>query len=273
MKFIKYIISVINKGLEKNISVYAAQSTYYLILSSIPFIMIILSVVQLFIPLDKMVFAEVIPETISPGIRMFLNEITDEILAKPTLSLISFSAITTLWSASRGFSALERGIRVIYDIPKRKFFVADVLISLVYTIAFALVLILFFGVVVFGRAIIYLIEIHISRISININAVQYIFFFLLVAVFFSVVYSGLSSRKIPFRYQLPGAFFTIIGWGIFSFIFSIYVNNFSNYSRIYGSLTALILLMLWLYFCTTIFLYGAQINMEIIKYNKVKYLE
>lgn len=271
MKPIKYIISFINEGLDKDIMVYAAQSTYYLVLSSIPFIMILISAVQLFIPLDKTSLTDAIPAALSPGIRAFLYEITDEIFSKPTLPLISFSAVTTLWSASRGFSAMERGIKVVYGIPKRKFFVADILISLLYTIVFAAALILFLGVIVFGKTIIYFLESRISWLSININAAQYILFFVLVALFFTIIYSSFSSRKIPLKYQFPGAVFAIAGWWIFSFIFSVYINNFSNYSRIYGSLTALVLSMLWLYSCTTIFLYGAQINMEIIKHNNIEY--
>ena len=70
---------------------------------------------------------------------------------------------------------------------------------------------------------------------------------------------------------MPGALFTGAGWILFSYIFSVYINNFSNYSRIYGSLTAIVLLMLWLYSCMTILLYGAEVNMEIIRHKNIEY--
>lgn len=273
MKFLKWLISFIFKGLDDDIMVYAAQSAYYLVLSSIPFTMILLSVVQYFIPLDKSDVLKILPTLMSPSLQAFIADIIDEIFSKPMISLISVSAVTTLWSASRGFAAMERGIKVVYRIPKRKFFIIDIMLSLIYTVLFIAILLLSLGVIVFGKTIIYVLESHIPWFTININLFQYVLCFALIFLFFTVIYASFSSRKIPFRYHIPGALFTGAGWILFSFIFSIYINNFSNYSRIYGSLTAIVLLMLWIYCCMTILLYGAEINMEIITHKGIDYRE
>lgn len=264
MKVIKRLISFIFKGMDDNIMVYAAQAAYYLVVSAIPFIIILLSVFQYFIPLDKAEVFKILPETMTPGLRVFFEDIINELFSKPMISLISLSAVTTLWSASRGFAAIERGIKVVYHIPKRKFFAADIAFSFIYTILFIVMLLLFLGILVFGKIIISFLESHIVWFSVNINIFRYLLFIFIIFLFFTSIYAVFSSRKIPFRYHIPGALFTGIGWGIFSYIFSIYINNFSNYSRIYGSLTAIVLLMLWLYSCMIIFLYGAEFNMEII---------
>lgn len=271
MKFIKWLISFIFKGLDDNVMVYAAQAAYYLVVSSIPFIIILLSVSQYFIPLDKTELLKAMPAIMSPSLRAFFGEIIDEIFSKPMISIISLSAVTTLWSASRGLAAMERGVKVVYRIPKRKFFVLDAAFSLLYTVSFVIMLLLSLGVLVFEKTIIYLLESRITWFSININMVQYALFFLIIFVFFTLIYAGFSSRKIPIRYHMPGALFTGAGWILFSYIFSVYINNFSNYSRIYGSLTAIVLLMLWLYSCMTILLYGAEVNMEIIRHKNIEY--
>ncbi|HIU47977.1 MAG TPA: YihY/virulence factor BrkB family protein, partial [Candidatus Avimonoglobus intestinipullorum] len=87
-----------------------------------------------------------------------------------------------------------------------------------------------------------------------------------------LVYKTFSGKKMPYKRHLPGAVFTTAGWMVFSFLFSIYIENFANYSYIYGSLTAIVLMMLWLYSCMIILLFGAELNMlnQIYKERKQK---
>ena len=268
MKFINYIISLIKKALDDNIMVYAAQSAYYLMLSSIPFIMILISVIQFFIPLDSGIVFRTASSLMPSNFHNFLSFAVDEFFSKPAISFVSFSAMTTLWSASRGFAAMERGIRSIYRLPKRSSFIMNILLSFVYTIVFVIMLLLFLLLIVFGKSVINLINIHITLSFIDVHIFRYIIFLVMAIIFFTAIYAGLSSRQFPIRSHLPGAVFTSLGWVLFSFIFSLYINNFSNYSRIYGSLTAIVLMMLWLYSCMTILLFGAKINTELMDKRK-----
>lgn len=263
MAFLKKMIAFFNRANDDEITVYAAQSTYYLMLSVIPFLMILMSVMQVFFKTDFNEILLKVFDVMDPHIKVYLNKILTEVFQKPAISVISFSAITTLWSASRGFSAIERGIKKVYAIPKRKYFIYDILLSFLYTIIFAVILIFFLGVFVFGETIIYFIKQ--KNIAINISFFEYIMVFIVAVLFFIIVYASFSTRKIKIKYHIPGAIFTASGWLLFSYIFSVYINNYANYSRIYGSLTAIVLMMLWLYFCMIILLYGAEINMLVIK--------
>lgn len=267
VRVIKHLAKIAKKGLDDNLSVYAAQAAYYLVLSAIPFIMILLSVLQFFIPIDKTEFISRMPSFFSSEIDVFLRMIIDEIFSKPTISLISVSALTTLWSASRGFSAVERGVKKVYKIPKKNKIVADTLLSFVYTIAFTAVIVLFLGFVVFEKTLFGIVNEYISIPSINISFIKYILFLAVTIVFFMVLYTVFTNKKGSVMSHLPGAVFTGAGWILFSYIFSIYINNFANYSRIYGSLTAIILMMLWIYCCMIILLYGAEINMDLTNDN------
>lgn len=263
MKIIKKLIEFIKKGTDDNIPVYAAQSAYYLMISVIPFIMILLSVVRFFVPTDK---AKIhIPAMLSPELRTFFGVILDEIFEKPQISLISASAVTILWSASRGLAAIERGVKCVYNIPKRKFFVTDVLLSFLYTVIFTAMIALFLGSIVFGRTVLLFIQKHFPQVGLNMNFVKYAVFVFGAVVFFTVLYAGFSGKRMRPANHLPGAVFTGAGWILFSYIFSIYINNFANYSKIYGSLTAIVLMMLWLYSCMIILLYGAEANMLIFE--------
>ena len=78
--------------------------------------------------------------------------------------------------------------------------------------------------------------------------------------FLLLIYKFLPNRKDLFRKQIPGAIFTAIGWLVISWVFSVYLDIFKGFSDMYGSLTTIVLIMLWLYFCMYCVLFGAQLN-------------
>ena len=82
----------------------------------------------------------------------------------------------------------------------------------------------------------------------------------ILALLFAVLYTYLPNRKMAFIRQLPGAVFTSVAWAVFSYVFSIYLEYASNMSVLYGSLTTLVVVMLWLYFCMYLLFIGAEIN-------------
>ena len=137
------------------------------------------------------------------------------------------------------------------------------LLSIVYTIGFVFILIFTIGVLLFGNRIQMLLEswfphlAYFSGIIILFRTGLSIALFLL---FFVLIYTILPNKKLSFLKQIPGAAFTALGWLIFSYVYSLYVDHIANFSYIYGSLTALILLMLWLYICMNIVLLGAELN-------------
>ena len=77
---------------------------------------------------------------------------------------------------------------------------------------------------------------------------------------FLILYKMLPNRKATFKSQVPGAVLIAAGWSLFSYFFSLYFELFPGFSNMYGSLTALIMVMLWLYICMNLLLYGAEIN-------------
>ena len=75
-----------------------------------------------------------------------------------------------------------------------------------------------------------------------------------------MLYRYLPNRKASLKSQIPGAFIIAVAWLLFSYFFSLYFTFFPNFSNMYGSLSALIMVMLWLYCCMNLLLYGAEIN-------------
>ena len=245
MKTIKDIFSKIIKFILKitgdDLSIYAAQASFFIIISVIPFSMLVLSIIKLFINIDINSILHTINSFAPAAISTFLTEtITDLFTKSGSVQVISVTAVSTLWLASRGVMALYTGLNKVYRSRSKNYFIGR-LISILYTLAFIAALILtivFFG---FGSKLEYFINSH--------------------SPFFSTLLDFFLRGKILiFMAQLPGAAFSAVGWMVFSFFYSIYIEHFSNYSFVYGSLAAIVFLMLWLYFCMNIFLFGAQIN-------------
>lgn len=273
MKIYNKIQLIINNISADNVFVYAAQASFYIITSSIPFIMLLLSLAQYFLPINRQDFTSLVvplvPEVIKPSVEVIISEI----FYKASGSVISITAITSIWSASRGIAAIERGIRNVYHTPTRHIFLLDIAASFIYTIIFLLVIIFFLLTVVFGTSIMQLLQVKselLYWIFEKTSRIKWTLIIFLLTFFFSLIYAAFSGKKIHFKEHLPGAIFTTVIWIIFSVLYSFYIENFANYSYLYGSLTAIVLLMLWIYSCMVIFLLGGELNVLLLVYKPKK---
>ncbi len=249
---------------ENQISVYAAQSSFFMILSAIPLIMLLTVAVQYITPLSQGTLMSALLELVPSSLDSYIVALVDELYNNASSTIISLSALTVLWSASKGIYALELGLNQIYRVEqKRHFFVRRVL-AVIYTAAFIVIVMLCLILLVFGNRLQILLE-HtlpiLGQITAFIISLRSLLSVVILTGFFSLLYKALPNRPLQYRKQLPGAVFAALGWVLFSFFYSIYIDNFSNYAHIYGSMTALILLCLWIYICMQIVLIGAEINM------------
>ena len=268
MKYIKKFFSGIWKFtsciIEDNIGLYAAQASFFMIISSVPFIMLLLALVKFFVPIDPShtmsAIGKYIPHTLLPWINTVINEIFNK---SSNISIISVTAVTTLWLSSRGFMALYAGVNNVFGIKDIPNYFYCRLISLFYTICFLAAMFLAIIMFVFGnkiQAFLYGKYTILYDIVSFLMSMRIIIFLTLVSLFFAAFYTFFPKKKVKFKSQIPGAVLASLGWMGFSYAYSLYIEYFSNYSYVYGSLTAIIFLMLWLYFCMDIFLYGAEFN-------------
>lgn len=246
-----------------NVSIYAAQASFFLIISVIPFLMLCFNIIKLFIVIDEQAIIHTINSFAPAEISHLLTTVINELFSRAaSASLISISAVTTLWLASRGIMALYTGLNRVYNLPTRNYFYSR-FIAVIYTLAFLAGLILTIIVFGFGGKIESILGgkiIILSKIIWILMKLRILIFIILLTLIFALAYKVLPKRNSSFKNQIPGALFAAVGWIAFSFIYSVYIENFSNYSYVYGSLAAAVFLMLWLYFCMNIFLYGAQFN-------------
>ena len=259
------IVDFICGLMDDNVGVYAAQASFFIIIAAVPFIMLLLSMLQLVLPIELESVEETILTVVPPSIQEIFLRIASELFGKSgSVSIISITAATTLWLSSRGVMALYQGLNTVYHADIRNYFYVRAM-SILYTFLFLLVIAFSIAVFVFGSTAQSMLMYYAPPLGRALSWIMkgrgFILFGMLT-VFFTALYTFLPRRKphLKFLKQLPGAVAAAAGWMIFTYIYTFYIENFSNYSYVYGSLTAVVFLMLWLYFCMNIFMFGAQLN-------------
>lgn len=259
------------------ITLYSAQASFFIIISTIPFIILLLSLAKYVIDVDTIV--ALIQSRIDGELGIIVQELLNEVVGKAGISLVSLTAVSAIWASSRGVISVLRGVSEVYGIRVRENFLYDILRALVYTLCFILIMIGTLVALVFGRSIVYALKDTLPILYVIFEIVDtysIVAFFFLLTLFFALIYNTSSkkgqrtakeeykvlSENFPcgFAAQLPGAVFSAIGWLLFSYIFSLYIAYFPNFSYIYGSIATVVFLMLWLYACMIILLLGAEMN-------------
>ena len=244
------------------VSLYAANASFFMILAAFPALLLLLGLLR-YTPLDVERLGELLagflPEVLAEGAEELIL-LTYDNTSGITLSL---SVLTTLWSASRGIYGVITGFNAVYEVEENRGYFHIRLLSVVYTFAFLLVLILTLGFHVFGLRLLTVLQ-HRSHpfLQFFMELVDLRFFLLLIlqTIIFTAMYMVLPNQKNRFCDVLPGALLASIGWLTFSNLYSIYVEHFAHLSNVYGSVYAIALSMLWLYFCMAIVFYGGALN-------------
>ncbi|MBQ6262510.1 MAG: YihY/virulence factor BrkB family protein [Clostridia bacterium] len=252
---------------EDRVPVYAAQASFFLVISAIPFIILLINLIGSFIPegvADVMIsMGDALPE----NLRDLYLSIIGELYSKPAVNLISITALTAFWMASRGISSVRGGISTVYRSHPDEGIVKGFLMSAAYTAVFLVLLIVIVVAQLFGSQL-YLVVKAASPGTVEfldaIFRLKTPILYVSLSAFFALLYYAVNRRgeyvDRKFYHHLPGAIFAAAGWMLFSYFYSLYTTYFTGVSYIYGSLTAVVLLLLWMYVCMTILLIGAELN-------------
>lgn len=255
---------IYDKYTKDEMIVYAAQASFFSIIAAFPFIMLLLTMIQFIPSITKanllQLLVTVIPSTLE--IDSVIVTVIEDLYTNSPAAVLSVTAIAAVWSSSRGMLSIERGLNRVFGREKKRGYIMTRLICVGYTVVFIIICLLTLVLLVLGSTIQSVLNHHFPFLA---EITQYVITFRTMLLFilticFAVLYTYVPEKKQQFLKQLPGSIFSTVGWIVFSSLFSIYFNNFSNYSVMYGSLTAIVLLMLWLYACICILFFGAEIN-------------
>lgn len=263
IQFLLFAFQLKEKYTDDEVSVYAAQTSFFIVLSAIPFIMVLLTAIQMIPSISKADLLSLLVSLMPQMLKAAVVRVVDDLFTKSPGKILSITALAALWSASKGMLSMCKGLNRIYGCQEKRGYLISRIICTVYTFIFMVACVMSLILLVFGTSLQNLIERKIpflGAVTTYLISFRALLALTILTVIFMGFYTFIPARKQKARFQLPGAVFSTLCWIGFSFVFSIYFNNFSNYSYMYGSLTAIVLLMLWIYFCICILFFGAEIN-------------
>lgn len=259
----------LKKGIKEiaayRINIYSANTSFYIVLSIFPGIMLLMALIPYFgfRAEDLMESMEgLIPEIIAP----IMERLFYDLQGNSTGVLLSTTAIVAVWSSSRGVYCIQQGLNAIYGIRENRPYFISRLISMVYMLFLIFALILTLIVNGFGREIAAIFSkqaIPLLNIIAKILQFRGFILFLLLTMLFTAMYCVFPNRKQSVRFALPGAALAAISWLVFTAAYSFYAKHFGSYSVLYGSLSVIAMGMFWLYVCISILFYGCVLNLYI----------
>ncbi len=247
---------------EDHVAAYAAQSAYFFMLCMIPIILLLLTMVQ-YTPVTKAdvmtAVIQVFPSSVETLITSIVNQVYNQ-----SMGIIPVTILVALWSAGKGVLSMASGLNCIYGCRETRNYIVLRIRATVYTVLFIIVIILLLVLSVFGNTLNLFIAEHIPflrRVADQLIEARVIITPTVLLVFSLMLYRYLPNRRGRFRDQLPGAMFAAVGWMVISWVFSVYLGLAMQKALTYGSLTTIVLIMLWMYFCMYCILIGGEMNM------------
>lgn len=247
---------------EYQVPVYAANASFFILLSIFPAMMLLIGLLQ-YTPITPSQLSELLSDVAPTALLPLLDYMTQELFAVNSVALLSVSAVTALWSASRGVYSLFKGLNTVYHVREtRNYFLLRLRCAL-YTVLLLVALLLTLGLQLLGkRLLLFLERIHFPGVSLLVSALhaKHLVVVLGLTVLFCLIFLFFPNRRSRLRDVFPGAFAAAVAWVTFSALFSYYAARFGNYSLYYGSLSVIALAMLWLYCCISILFYCGILN-------------
>lgn len=257
-----FIVKFLTKASKDSVPAYAAQVAFFVLLSFFPFIMLLV-VLASKISFVNVTIVSYILRLIPEGLDTYVAYIIDDVVNANIQSFTIITVLVSLWSAAKGIQALSTGLNKIYEVEQKKNFFLVRLICALYTLIFMLLFLVASVIHIFGSQIAHkVIDLYpaFANATLLILSLKNVFTFVIIFVFLLLIYYQLPNRRGSVRHEASGAAIATLLWMAITKGFSVYIQHTAANSKMYGSLTSLILITIWLYVCMQIVLYGAEVN-------------
>ncbi|MBU3161696.1 YihY/virulence factor BrkB family protein [Clostridium frigoris] len=259
---LKKLKELLCRIIDDDITALAGQLAYDLLLSFFPFLLLLLTMLS---------YSDLKSTDILIYVQQIMPESTVNLIyttIKNTASssnnhLVSLSIVGIIWSGSSGFRAVIKGLNKAYDEEETRPYWKTIVISVLFMVSLAFAIIASVALVVFGQMIGRTIASSLNLSSdfiLNWDIIRYLVSVGGMGITFAALYHFTPCKRLTWREVIPGAVISTLCWLVASLGFAYYVNNFNNYSILYGGIGAVIVLMLWLYITSIIILLGGEIN-------------
>ncbi|MDQ0159803.1 membrane protein [Alkalibacillus salilacus] len=251
----------------------AASLAYFFLLSLLPFLIFLLTLLG-FLPINEQQVFDLVDSYLPGDTMSLVNSNINQLMQDQNGGLLSLGIIGTIWSASIGVNGLMRAFNRAYEIEEeRSFFVARGL-SILLTILLVLAIAVALALPIFGRLIGEYIFSFLGASEAFLatwETFRWVVSALMMIFVLTLLYILAPNVRVKIRHALPGAIVAMLGWQLVSLGFSYYVTNFAAYSATYGSLAGVIILMIWLFLSGMMILIGGEVN-AILNIHKRRFL-
>lgn len=276
-KPIIFIDNFLYRVKEDNVFAVGAQLSYFLFLSLFPFLIVFLNILS-FVSIVRIDIVYSFVQYLPLDVQNIISNFIKDLAVGSSGELLSIAAIAGIWTASAGVTPVVKAINRAYDYEETRSYFKLKGLSIIFTIALILLLLLVFITLVLGE--------FIGKELFNFLGIVHAFvdiwskIRLIIPIIFMIIIFALlykyspcleHKNRVKLTSAIPGGLFTTFGWIITSNIFSIYVNNSNKYSTVYGSLGGLIVLLVWLYIGSITIVLGGQFNATLEWFRKNNY--
>lgn len=265
--FVHTLCLLIGNFFDHKVGKNAAALAYYLLFALFPlliFLSNLLGLLDLNITAITQALQQVLPRDVVGIIESYLAHVSQT----SSHTLLWFALVFSIWFPMRAIKGLMDNVRLAYHLEEPEKPLAYALRQLVYTVIFLLVMALTLLLSTLGKHVLGYIDYLLPEGTVQFSNYflgiwQYLRFVPIALLMFAalgILYAAALDNRQPIRAIWPGILFAMVGWMLVSVGFSFYVENFANYSVIYGTLGAVIVLLMWLYLTAVILIMGAELN-------------
>jgi membrane protein len=268
-----FVKSLVHEVQEDNVANGAAALAYYLLLSLVPAMIFLLTLIP-YLPIENL--HEAVMNFVRQALPGEASNMVEKVIAEVTLNkrqgLLSFGLLATVWAASSGLYAVMQQLNITYGVKESRPFWKVRGIAIGLTLLFGLLVVGSFALIVFGGVLQNWLGGWLAMTSwgaspearevllFAFSAFRWIVIALLLLMAFALTYYFGPDVEQRFRFISPGSVMGVVVLALASLVFRIYVTHFGNYAATYGSLGAVIILMLWLYIAGLVILFGSEVN-------------
>ncbi|MFL9815177.1 YihY/virulence factor BrkB family protein [Stutzerimonas sp. VN223-3] len=246
-----------------DMTTYASALAYRAIFSLFPFLLFLIALLGM---LDLQEFFTWLREQVSlvlpPDALDLVNPVIDQMQGQKS-GLLSFGILLALWSASIGIRSLMNAMNKAYDVEEGRPAWKLMLLSVVYTIGLALILLAAAALMIIGPQVMEWLaeQVGLKEIVVTLwTWLRWPVIVILMMLVVAVLYYVMPDVEQEFRFITPGSVLAVVVWIAASVAFGLYVQNFGNYDATYGSIGAVIVLLLYFYISAAVLLFGAELN-------------
>lgn len=262
------LISAVREFFDDDMATYASALAFQVLFALFPFLIFLIALLG-FLQLPEFfdylrAQAEVLlPSEVSAPITQVIDEVEQR-----EGGLLSFSIVLAIWVASGGVRGLMHALNIAYDVVEDRPLWKQLALSIIYTLALAAILIVALALMILGPQVMGWIAglVGLEALFVTVwSWARWPVIILLLMIGVAMIYTVLPNVRQPFRLITPGAVLSVLVWVAASLGFSIYVQNFGNYSATYGSLGAVVILLFYFFLSAAVLLFGAELNAVLLR--------